>query len=299
MKGIAIRTAIGQSFGFVPVAWRRAWPALTLMVALTVTNQALAMADAGPAIGLLRALASLAQLGLAVMAMGALYRIVLEADHAGDPAFRPGAGGIQWGALEWRVLAAGVISGLLIGALVVALLVAWGMALAVMAGTGALDADALRQLQGGGAAAAAAVASLLQGPAGLATLAILLPGAVLVLYLSARLSLFGIRAADQRSFDLGAAWSLTRGVTGAIVAALIVIGLIELVAGAFAGLLGGAAGAVAGAVGGAGAVPGGRILGSVAGAAVGAALNTPLVAGLVTFVYRSQRAGTGVAEQFS
>jgi hypothetical protein len=290
MKGIAIRTAIGQSFGFVPVAWRRAWPALTLMVALTVTNQALAMADAGPAIGLLRALASLAQLGLAVMAMGALYRIVLEADHAGDPAFRPGAGGIQWGALEWRVLAAGVISGLLIGALVVALLVAWGMA---------LDADALRQLQGGGAAAAAAVASLLQGPAGLATLAILLPGAVLVLYLSARLSLFGIRAADQRSFDLGAAWSLTRGVTGAIVAALIVIGLIELVAGAFAGLLGGAAGAVAGAVGGAGAVPGGRILGSVAGAAVGAALNTPLVAGLVTFVYRSQRAGTGVAEQFS
>jgi hypothetical protein len=44
-----------------------------------------------------------------LMATGALFRTALADDHPTDPAFRPGPGGFQWRAVEWRLLGAGLL----------------------------------------------------------------------------------------------------------------------------------------------------------------------------------------------
>jgi hypothetical protein len=298
MAKIGAGTAIAESFGFLPEGWRRAAGAMCILVAITVILQAVKVLPQ-PTAGLVTLAVLPFQMAASVMATGALYRVELARDHAGDPVFGVGQGGLQWGQVEWRVLAAGLVVGLILGLVAVGVLVIWGIVLGAMSAAGAFDLSVLQRVQGGGQAALAAVGELFAGPAGWATAAVILPGVALLSYLGARLSLLAVRSADTQSFNLGAAWSATKGATGAIILASIVFYLATMLAGILGGAFGGIVGAFVGGVTHSGIVAYVRLFGGVVGAGLGAALATPLWAGLATFVYRTQRGKVSLADQFS
>ena len=306
MAKIPIGTALTESFGFVQPGWSKAWGAMAVVVIVNTGAQFLqgVIATGGLGVALL---VLVVQTLAGTLAAGALYRIALAPDHGSDyqrdnPVrlfhcdyeFRPGPAGMQWGSLEWRVLGANVIVGLIIGVVSFVFLIAWAIGLGVMVAGHMIDMGPLQSagLQGR-EAVLAAFGQLLLGPAGLLTLAILGPGLAIILYLSARLSLYAVAAADSGSFDMGWAWSLTKGATGAILVTLISYFLFAWVLAMVFGLLGGFLAKAAG-------FAGARQAAAIAGAAIGAALGAPLIAGLVTYVYRTERGGgASVAEQFS
>ena len=293
MAKIPIGTALTESFGFVQPGWSKAWGAMAVVVIVNTGAQFLQGVIATGGLGVALLVLTVQTLA-GTLAAGALYRIALAPDHGSDYQFRPGPAGMQWGSLEWRVLGANVIVGLIIGVVSFVFLIAWAIGLGVMVAGHMIDMGPLQSagLQGR-EAVLAAFGQLLLGPAGLLTLAILGPGLAIILYLSARLSLYAVAAADSGSFDMGRAWSLTKGATGAILVTLISYFLFAWVLAMVFGLLGGFLAKAAG-------FAGARQAAAIAGAAIGAALGAPLIAGLVTYVYRTERGGgASVAEQFS
>jgi hypothetical protein len=288
-ESIPLGQAISRSFAFISVAWRNAWGAMLILVWLSAVLQMIeAMKPewtAAPLLGLIFLLAA------STVATGALYRIGLEPDHAGDSAFALGPGGVQWGALEWRVLGANLLLGLALSVLFVVLFIIWGVGLGVsMAGhPEALQAvtnatsneDKLR-----------AFGALMGGAAGVVTLVVLLPGLLAILYLAARLALFTLNAADTRSFDFGKAWTMTRGAVLALIVVSVLIYLAQI-------LLGGLCGAVAGFLS-AFLDPGkGGMWGGIVGQAAGAAISAPLFAGLQLFIYHRRRGEGRIAATFA
>jgi hypothetical protein len=231
------------------------------------------------------------------MATAALYRMAIGPDHSSDPDFQPGPGGVQWGGLEWRVLGANIIVGLIFAAILFVVVILWVIGLSVLVANHSIDPSEFQGFSGGNAEAMALLAKFLTGPAGLVTLIIFVPTAAACFYLGARLSLYAVRAADARSFDMGKAWSMTHGATGAIVVALVAYFIASGLLGLLFGFVGGALGAAIHATPGIGSP---RLWASVLANLVTSALGTPFVAGLVTFVYRNRNGGgAAVAEQFS
>ena len=284
MGKIDVGTLVSASFAFIRSAWEVA-PA-ALVVAVIVGAAAQGWAQTYPGLSFW----PLVQAGAVTLATGALYRSVLGADHPADDGYRLGPGGIQWGGVEWRVLGANLVVGVLIGLVAGAIFIVWGIGFGILIGAHQLDPSAFQNLQSQGYAG---LARLMSGPAGLVSAVVLIPGAALLLYLSARFSLYAVQAADTRGFDLGRAWSMTRGATGAIIVVLVVSFVCQVAAGAAAGFVGGLIAALTHSVQ-------GRLLGGIAGAAAGVAIAVPMTAGMVIFVYRMQRGGgASVADQFS
>ena len=298
MAKIPIGTAITESLGFVQPGWRRAGAAMGLVGASESLFQGLRLngmlSGFGPALLIL-----IVQTLIGTLAIGAFYRMALTPDHGSDYQFRPGPGGLQWGSLEWRVLGANILVGMILGLVALAFFFVWAIGLGVLVAMHAIDIQTLQSAEatGGQDATIAAFWRLLLGPTGILSLAILGPGLAVILYLSARLSLYAVRAADTGSFNMGQAWSLTRGATGAIMVTLAIFFVAAMLLGGVAGMIGGILGGVAHMVGGFGS---GRMVASIAGTAIGAALSTPIVAGLVTYVYRTERGGgSAIADQFN
>jgi hypothetical protein len=174
--------------------------------------------------------------------------------------------------------------------LFVVLIIVWGVALGI---SSIGNPEALQSVNNAGTSEEKlqAFGALMLGPAGVATVVVLLPGLAALLYLGIRLSLFALNTVDTRSYDFGKSWALTRGAGWSILVALIVFSITELVAG-------GICGAVAGFVS-AFLSPGhGGMWGQVAGQAIGAAINAPLFAGLQLYVLHRRR-DAGVAATFA
>jgi hypothetical protein len=289
MGKVQIGAAIGASFRFVGEGWRRAWGILLILVWFTAALQIIELLR--PTWTVVSLLGFVASVFVTTAATGALYRLRLSADHPGDDAFAAHPGGLQWGGLEWRVLAANLLVGVAVGALVFVAFIVWALILGLTVGSNPAEVQALQS--GSDADKLDALRQIMLGPAGIFTFVIIGPIAVGLIYLGLRLSVFALFAADTRSFDAAKAWTVTRGAVLALLVGSIAIFLLELVIGA---VFGGVAGFFAGFTG---QVGQGRIWGGVAGQIVGAALNAPLIAGLVLYVYRSQRGDPGVAAAFS
>jgi hypothetical protein len=289
MDRVRIGATIATSFSYIRVAWGRASLAMAFLVGLQALEGILRLAT--PQAGRLLSLAAFIPLiAFGTVVFGALYRIGVE--RGGDEEFRLGTGGVQWNGLEWRVLGANIIAGLILAIVAIVCLIAWAVALGVSM-AGHLDRLEAVSAAVGNVEKLQAFAQLMMGPAGLATLAVAVPSAVLLLWLNAKLALFSILAADTRSFDLGKAWAMTRGATWALIVTGLVILAVQLLVGMVFGAIGGA---VAGVAGGGGAAAVGRLFGEV----VGAAINTPLTAGMQIAVYRARRpGGTTVADAFA
>jgi hypothetical protein len=217
--------------------------------------------------------------------VGALYRIGIEGQHGGDPAFQAHAAGLQWGALEWRVLGANILVGLIVGGVFLVIFIIWLIAFAVTAaGASAPDLQAL----GGSdqAATGQALLRLMLGPGGIVSAVILIPGFCVLVYLSARLALLALLFADTGAFDFGRAWTMTKGAAPAIIVCWIVIyGAVFLIAASF-GLVGGVFAAVASP-----GATGGGVWALVIGQSAGAAISAPMLAGLQLYVYNTRRGG--------
>jgi hypothetical protein len=292
MPNVDIGAAISQSFRFFGTAWGRAWGALLIVVWVAAAVQAVIglrpewILFVWPLGGLLSAAASTA-------ALGALYRLGVEGQHGDDPEFRPNAAGLQWGALEWRVLGANLLVGLIFGAVDVVIGLIW---LVIFGLTLRGDPASVQAMQGtDSSASAAAFLHMLFGPAGLFSLAILLPTFCAQIFFGVRLSLYALLAADARSFSFGRAWSLTRGAVLAIIVASIVIGMagfgIVLVVAFVGGVIVTLAQQGASAAG---------LWPVVIAQAVWVAFATPLFAGLQVYIYNNRRpADAGIAATFA
>jgi hypothetical protein len=287
MGQVQVGAAIGASFRFIGEAWSKAWGIMLILVWLTAAQQIVELLR--PTWTAVSFLALILSVFVSTAVTGALYRLQLAGDHAGDDQFAAHPAGLQWGGLEWRVLGANLMVGLAIGVLVVIAFIIWAIILGVTVGSNPGDMQALQD--GSQTEKLQVFWRLMLGPAGVLTLVIIGPMTVALIYLIIRLSLFALLAADARSFDVGRAWTLARGAMLALFLGSLVIFLVEVVIGA---VFGGLAGFAAGIIG-----QQGRIWGGFAGQVVGAATSAPLFAGLVLYVYRIQRGDTGVAATFS
>ena len=224
-------------------------------------------------------------------AAGALYRLRFARDHPGDPAFATGPAGFRWTALEWRVLGANLLVGVLIGVLLLVATVIWALALGASVGDSSPELQAIEN--GSDSDKAATFLRLMTGPVGVVSALILIPALIGILYVAVRLILLTPLAAETSSFDFAKAWRLARGAVLALILGVIVICVVETVLNYAVAAL---SQLVAKSVGLNGD---GKLWGNIVEETLAAAINTPLFAGLVLYVYRTQRGDEGVAATFS
>jgi hypothetical protein len=289
MGKVTVGESIAQSFRYIGEGWRGAWGAMLLLVWLTAATQIVRALK--PEWVLMSIVGPILTAAATTMAVGALYRLRFSQDHAGDAAYAVGPAGFQWGGLEWRVLGANILVGLIIVVILVVLLIVWAIGMGVAAVGSPEIAQALQS--GDQSDKTAAVMRLMIGPGGIISAVILIPSLAGVLYLSARLSLVTTLAADTGRFDFGRAWSLTKGVTWAIIVATLVIFLAVFLIGILVGFAVGIAATLSGHAETA------RLWGGPIGQTLGSAVSAPLSAGLALYIYRSQRGDPNIAATFA
>jgi hypothetical protein len=290
MGKVEVGAAIGASFRYVGEAWTKAWGVMLILVWFTAMLAAIQALK--PDWGLATPLGTIVTFFLSTAATGALYRLSLTQSHPGDGAFAASPSGLQWGALEWRVMGANIMVGLAVGGLALIAFIVWVIAVGVAAGaSGGPDVQLIEQ--GSEAERLAAFGRLMLGPVGVVAAVIGIPAVFGLFWVSAKLALVAPQAADTGAFSFGSAWRLSRGAVLALVVTSFLIFVAQAVIGA---IFGGVAGFLAGVTGQVGQGP---IWGGIAGEGVSAAVNLPLFAGLVLYVYRAQRGDPGVAATFS
>ena len=189
------------------------------------------------------------------------------------------------------MLGANWLVGAILGVAVAFVLVVWLVVVLVTAGA---QSDALRGMgSNNDSDRTAAIGQLFSGPAALETVLILVPAVIGLVYLSVRLALVPLHAADTGSFSLGKAWRLTHGAVLALLVAGVLIFVAEIVVAALGGFLVGMAAALTGRLGSGGA------WGSSAGGLLVAAINPPLFVGLQLYVYRAQNPESSIAATFA
>jgi hypothetical protein len=182
---------LGAAFGLWRAALTRAWGALAVYAGVYV-------------LGLLLPLPPLALAGLIVvellvwaMASGALMRLALADLHPDDPLYRLGPAGLQWGAVEGRLLAARALLVLLLFMILVAAVFCMMLAAVVVSAV----AGPAPKLAAGGPPTPAAIAILLVG----------LAFAAVTVWVCIRLGLSSPASADRLRVQAFSTWSLTRG----------------------------------------------------------------------------------------
>jgi len=278
MATVSVEQVVTESFAYVRRGWRAAPGAMGAAVIVAAAGQA--FGQPGPEMSLWL----FAQVAAATLATGALYRSILQQAHPGDPRLRLGPAGLQWGKAEWWVLAANLAVGFLMGLVACAFALVWGIGLNALSASHEIDPSLLLHASAGDPAA---FSRIMAGPGGILTLAVFLPGVALIIYLWARLILAPILAVDTGRLDLGRAWKLTRGASLALVVALIIIFLGQLLAVLSGGLLGALAASGGADLAGAG------LAGASAGAAIATALSLPMTAGAAACVYRRDKTYSG------
>ena len=211
------KIVIGEA---VRTAWRF-WRGNTRAAAgaLGLATAGFVLSDWGKASGEppLQLFGILANLSGSLMGAGALFRMDLADLHPGDPAFRAGPGGFQWGRQELRLLGTGL---LVLAALVAPMLVIGGGGFALSRGLGGADAHPT---------AAATVVETLSTALGFC----------LGVYLAARLALGPAASVAAKRFTTG--WALTRGrvwpILGAYLATLGPVILVYVALGATLSLI--------------------------------------------------------------
>ncbi|HUZ12481.1 MAG TPA: hypothetical protein VMU93_06515 [Caulobacteraceae bacterium] len=280
---VQIGPLLKESFIFVRRGWAAAPAALVVLVISAAALQGYSSVSQGVSPWPL-----LIEVLIGTLATGALYRSVLAAEHPDDPRFAVGPGGLQWGALEWRVLGANLLVALLLAIVAALAFIVWVIGLAALAAAHQLDIAALQGAQSQGLAA---LAHLISGPAWAVTAAVLAPAAALMIYLGVRFSLLALQTADLGRLDFGRAWGLTRGAAGAIFVALVVIFACQFAAGEIAL---GLADLVAWLTRSADAA----LLGAIVGAAAVAAFSLPMTVGMAIHVYGAQRGSAVARDRF-
>jgi hypothetical protein len=241
--------------------------------------------------------AILLQMIFSTMAMSGLYRAALAPERPGDRDLRPGTGGVQWRGPEWRVLLINLMVGVAFAVIILAFMIVWLVLVGVIVGAHLVDVTPLQNPTMSRDQAVQALMTLMLGPIGLASLIVGLIATALCIYLGTRIILYGVRAVDTGSLDLGRAWVMTRGGAAAIIIASLIASL--LVWGLEAAMAGLGV-VIANALHKPNALIVGVQWGVVGAVALASPLYLPLTAGVITSVYRAQRGGgPGIDEHFA
>ncbi len=217
-----------------------------------------------------------AYLVVVLMTYGAVFRIAFASRHGDDPAFTPGVSGVQWRAMEWRMLGA---------LLLLVLFYAIVIAVAFVAVAGVAFGIALNKGQIAALTTPQALLAAL-GPEGQTAVTVLGTVAYAALiYLAIRLSLVLAATADEGRIAVLRTWKLTKGQVWRILASMVLIQLpvlfvsVMVAALARAGASGGM-GLATDALAPAGALSAGLIIGVLTGGVA-----APLGAGVLAYYY--------------
>ena len=224
-------------------------------------------------------LGMLMSIAASTMALGALFRLAFADEHPGDPGFRPGPSGLQWGAMEWRLLGAILLIFLLAVIAMVVFFFLIMLAVIMLAGSGAIGPDMDPEALGRGLGAPGAILLLL--------LLLILLGTVI--YAAVRLVLVQPATAASGKVMVFETWPLTKGQFWPILGAVILVSLPSIISGIVTGAISSSAG-VEGAREGAQVLPPATALVvALLSGAVSGFVQAPLTAGLAAYLYRGLR----------
>jgi len=279
---VSLGASLIYAWDLLRTHWRAIWGGLAL-VSLTATVQA-AGAYAGNIPMMIVGVA--AQAVTLPVLYGAIFRLAFADRHAGDAAFTPGPSGLQWRAMEWRLLASSLLLGVFLAIiLMLALVLAGGVAIGILMNKGIMTPPQTPE------AFAAAL-----GPTGqLAVTVIALAGVMALLFFFIRLRLAVAATADSGKIVVLKSWPLTKGQFIRIFGAIFLIQLpLTLVQALLAAMADGDAVGAAGA----GQMAPGAAMGSalVTGVVYGGVV-LPLTASAIAYFFRGVSTSTTVANR--
>jgi hypothetical protein len=191
-RKISVQASVRAAFQFAKVTAPKTAGVLSIILLLDIAS-VLTPGSASPSPGLLALKGFEALFG--VMAQGALYRLAFASEHVGDPEFRIGPLGLQWGKPEMRLLGADL---LLVFLFFLALLF-WAMILIVSMGAS--------MFVKGTAAAPLSPTPQQASQMLLAFVPLILPA----LFVYVRICLYGAATVAERKISVFSTWRLTRG----------------------------------------------------------------------------------------
>jgi hypothetical protein len=152
-----------------------------------------------------------------IMASAALMRLAFIDEHRGDPAFRLGPLGLQWGMPEWRLLGALALLGflMLIGVLFLVLMI-------IVCGAAAVFTASVKTGQVANAAPASPEATAIGS-------AFLLVGMLIAMFVAVRVCLYPAATVTNGKIQVFSTWPLTRGQFWQIFGAMILLNLPSLI----------------------------------------------------------------------
>jgi len=212
---ISVQASVKAAFQFAKVSAPKTAGVLSIILLLDIAAILTpGSASVSPTILALKGLEAL----VAVIAQGALYRLAFANAHIGDPEFRIGPLGLQWGKPEMRLLGAH----LLLFFLFFLGLLFWVMILIVSLGAG--------MFVSGTAAAPLSPTPQQASQMLLAFLPLILPA----LFVYVRICLYGAATVAERKISVFSTWRLTRGnfwpILGAFLLISVPIGVLNLLA---------------------------------------------------------------------
>jgi hypothetical protein len=212
---ISVQASVKAAFQFAKVSAPKTAGVLSIILLLDIAAILTPVsASVSPAILALKGFEAL----FAVIAQGALYRLAFANAHVGDPEFRIGPLGLQWGKPEMRLLGAH----LLLFFLLFLGLLFWVLILIVSLGAG--------MFVSGTAAAPLSPTPQQASQMLLAFLPLILPA----LFVYVRICLYGAATVAERKISVFSTWRLTRGnfwpILGAFLLISAPIGVLNLLA---------------------------------------------------------------------
>jgi hypothetical protein len=224
-RKISIRASLRAAFEFARVNAPKTVGVLSIILVFDLAAVFTpASAAFTPTVLVLRGLEAL----FGVVAQGALYRLALAGAHGGDPEFRAGPLGLQWGKPETRLLGAH----LLLYFLLFLGLLFWVIIMIVTLGAGMFATST-----GAGPLGSASLSSAPISPTPQQASQLLLtfaPFGVIALFVYLRICLYGVATVAERKIAVFSTWRLTRGHVWPLFAAVLLIaapiGLLDVVA---------------------------------------------------------------------
>jgi hypothetical protein len=208
---VTIGAAIRYAWTLLRANFRAIWGVLALAaLASTVSTAGRITSNLG-----LQAIAAPAVLVTTLMVYGALFRLAFADRHADQPEFRIGHQGLQWGGVEWRMLAASVL--VVVFLTIIALTLLCGLAAIV---TGVLAAQGVQPATSMTPEQFVAAVGKPWNPTVVFGVAVV---SVVLAYLRVRLSLAAPASADQKGVRVLQTWKHTRGHVWPMLAAMLFV----------------------------------------------------------------------------
>ncbi len=211
-SNVPVLGAVRAAFGFWKFSTPRIAGVLTAVLLVNLVSAVVGGIGVQILIGVVGA-------AMGLMASGALLRLAFADEHAGDPDFRIGPAGFQWGRPETRLLA---------GALLLIFLFVLGLLFLLVA---AFVCSAVAVLAGAKVDPTAVALDPNTLPAGLRLTVGLLADvfALVGIWIGVRISLYPSATVAEKRLMVFSTWKLTRGQFWRILAAIVIVLLPALV----------------------------------------------------------------------